>query len=137
MRPSGQADILETLLMQRIRYQHYRDGLTEYAVGALIEMYYNYTDRREDIQEALMNFGIRVGNDRYARSDRQREGVFFSRGALAELLKNTPWKGQDVKQILKRLNGVNEAMSRINGTVTRGIEIPLDYFNFDEKREEF
>lgn len=77
--PSDQADILETLLIQRIRYQHYRDGLTEYAVGALIEIYYNDTDRREDIQETLTNFGIRVGNDKHARNDCLREGVFFPR----------------------------------------------------------
>lgn len=56
---------------------------------------------------------------------------------MTELLKGTQWQGQDAKQILKRLTGVKETRARVNGAITRGVEIPLDYFEFVRDSDDF
>jgi hypothetical protein len=112
-------DLLQSILFQSIRVRILGDLSVIQAIRKSVcdsnNNDYEYTD------EALERNGITIITPHGSGYH-----VFFKPKVVEEvLLKSTDWKGTNVKQLLKRIDGAKESSAKFSGKTAKGISIPL------------
>lgn len=120
---SDQVELLEAILSSTINCGHPHGMLS---VAQIIEDFRSsrYLDNHGKLEAA----GIRLFDE---------VGLFINSKLVSRvLLRGSPWEGQSVDQILKRLPGVKSAAKKLAGRSLRGVMVPYEYIKPAEMDKE-
>lgn len=119
-------DLLECILTSQINCGN-PDGML--SVAQIIQPPRLASSRYSSHKAKLEAVGIKIT----AKDDL----FLFHRQVSRTILRQTPWEGKRIDQLLKRLPGAKSEVQRIAGRSVRGITIPGDLMVLESEQDEF